>query len=458
MGAIGDYVHYTAKGYLEHGITEKGVFQNWVSQKQEIFSRLAKNKTSSLNKKEKEEFEQILTGMLKNEQGDPNIAKVQQEIQQIMETHFQNSLQSIDFSTGNVRANIRRSLVVGSAKSTKNIEDLVARVNKLESIISADAMNREVPSKIKTQVKQLKNYYNTLAKELGKIKRENGQDAATAMIAERITDLREKRKLLNELIAEYAAWPATALQKGAFFEELIARAPEVARNEALKNIGEVIGTAVESVSFDRENFSSNVITQQLDEVLATTRLSPGKIDVSLTWGDKQLGISAKNYDVNYYVHVVSGSSLLFMLQDVNSDFVNHFLNLYTSHGKLKGQSSVTTDNMTLASRKGAILSEIKLILMYKALTGDNYKRSSANLFIINDSKTGTVKVFDMEEIMKKINGDQIRGIKINDKTFNEKTTLKNDWAEGSAKQRISKLLLDIHSQKVSASVEARYLQ
>lgn len=115
-----------------------------------------------------------------------------------------------------------------------------------------------------------------------------------------------------------------------------------------------------------------------------------------------------------------------MLQDVDSDFVNHFLNLYAAHGKLERQKSVNADNAKLTAMKSGILPEIKLILLYKGLTGDTNKRSSANLFIINDSSKGKVKVFDMYKLISQIGTQAIKGIKLNDKTLNEKIKFKND--------------------------------
>lgn len=247
-----------------------------------ILEKLKQNKASSLNSEEQRELEDILTSFLKNEEGNPNITKVQEEVQEKMNELFGDTLQSIDFETGNVQAKRDTSSSVGIARNATNIEDIVPRINKLESIIIKNAEKLEIPKGMSTQVRQLKSYYNRLAKELRTVKQANGQDAATALLAERTKDLREKKRLLNELISEYAAYPAVALQKGTFFEHLIAQAPKVAQNEAMNAIGEVIGDVTESVAFNKEAFASQFLTQQVDEVLSKTSVSQGKIDVSLT--------------------------------------------------------------------------------------------------------------------------------------------------------------------------------
>lgn len=247
-----------------------------------ILEKLKQNKASSLSSEEQRELEDILTSFLKNEEGNPNITKVQEEVQEKMDELFGDTLQNIDFETGNVTAKRdTSSSSVGIARNATNIEDIISRVDKLESIIIKNTEKLETPKGLSTQIKQLKSYYDKLAKELKTVKQANGQDAATALLAERTKDLREKRKLLNELISEYAAYPAVALQKGTFFEYLIAQAPKVAQNEAMEAIGEVIGDVTESVSFNKEAFASQFLTQQVDEILSKTSVSKGKIDVSL---------------------------------------------------------------------------------------------------------------------------------------------------------------------------------
>jgi hypothetical protein len=114
-----------------------------------------------------------------------------------------------------------------------------------------------------------------------------------------------------------------------------------------------------------------------------------------------------------------------MLQDINADFVNHFLNLYAQHGKNRDGSSSAPYDLQLNARKSAILQEVKLILLYKAMTGDTNGRSSANLFVVNDAATGKVRVIDMYTLLENVSKENIQGIQFNGKTFNEKIKFAN---------------------------------
>lgn len=460
MSAIGDYIHYTSRGYLEHGTTPSGTFKDWQSQKQEIFRRLKANQKGSLTLAEQRDLEDVLNSLI-GEDSQENFSDIHSEIQNRMVELFGESLQDIDWTTGDVTMSKNKNAVIGRVKSTNQIETVIKKLYKLEDIIRQESQKEPLPRGLKTRIKELQKYYKDLARELAQAKEANGLDSSKAIMAREAKTLREKRRYINELIKEYAAYPAVNLQKGTFFENLIAYAPYVAQSQAEEAIGQVIGDVVEDVSFNTNNFASQFLTDQItSEVLEKTTVSQGKIDVMIQWNGKDIGISAKNVNMNnfHYIHVLSGSSLLYMLQDIDADFVNHFLNLYAQHGKNRDGSSSAPYDLQLNARKSAILQEVKLILLYKAMTGDTNGRSSANLFVVNDAATGKVRVIDMYTLLEKVSKENIQGIQFNGKTFNEKIRFANIWNQGSPQQRISGLLLDVHAQKVTASLNPKFLK
>jgi len=460
MSAIGDYIHYTSRGYLEHGTTPSGTFKDWQSQKQEIFRKLKTNQKGSLTLAEQRDLEDVLNSLI-GEDSQENFSDIHNEIQNRMVELFGESLQDINWTTGDVTMSKNKNAVIGRVKSTNQIETVIKKLNKLEDIIRQESQKEPIPRGLKTRIKELQKYYKDLARELAQAKEANGLDSSKAIMAREATTLREKRKYINELIKEYAAYPAVNLQKGTFFENLITYAPYVAQSKAEEAIGQVIGDVVEDVSFNSNNFASQFLTEQItSEVLEKTTVSQGKIDVMIQWNGKDIGISAKNVNMNnfHYIHVLSGSSLLYMLQDINADFVNHFLNLYAQHGKNRDGSSSAPYDLQLNARKSAILQEVKLILLYKAMTGDTNGRSSANLFVVNDAATGKVRVIDMYTLLENVSKENIQGIQFNGKTFNEKIKFANVWNQGSPQQRISGLLLDVHAQKVTASLNPKFLK
>lgn len=460
MSAIGDYIHYTSRGYLKHGITPSGTFKDWQSQKQDIFNKLKVNQKSSLTLEEQKDLEEVLNSFLGNEDQE-QIADIHNEIQNRMVELFGESLQDINWETGDITMSKNKNAVIGKVKSTNHLDTIIRKLDKLETIIRQESTKGPLPRGLKTRIKELQSYYRNLAREFERAKKENGLDASKAVMAREAKTLKEKRRYINELIKEYAAYPAVNLQKGTFFENLITYAPYVAQSQAEAAIGSVIGDVVEDVSFNSSNFASQFLTEQItSEVLEKTTVSQGKIDVMIQWNGKDIGISAKNVNMNnfHYIHVLSGSSLLYMLQDIDADFVNHFLNLYAQHGKNRDGSSLASYDLQLNARKSAILQEVKLILLYKAMTGDTNGRSSANLFVVNDAATGKVRVIDMYTLLEKVSKENIQGIQFNGKTFNEKIRFANVWNQGSPQQRISGLLLDVHAQKVTASLNPKFLK
>jgi hypothetical protein len=82
--------------------------------------------------------------------------------------------------------------------------------------------------------------------------------------------------------------------------------------------------------------------------------------------------------------------MAYMLQYEDTDFINHYLNLWSTHKNADLSAAYKLRRIDAAK-------SMKLLLFYKALTGANLGgRNSANLLIINDtskSKEGAVKVF-----------------------------------------------------------------
>jgi len=59
-----------------------------------------------------------------------------------------------------------------------------------------------------------------------------------------------------------------------------------------------------------------------------------KLDVAFEWKGDLLNISAKNYSLansDAMIHLLSGSSLLYLISNENPDFVNHWLNLIAAN-------------------------------------------------------------------------------------------------------------------------------
>lgn len=485
MSAIGDYIHLKAEGYSKYGIAKNdkynGEATNLASsidaQKTEIYNRLTNN-TKSIKNENIETFEAILNTTkeeLEKQKEDDNSIRAQ--LKKRLDNKFEETMGEIDWSTLNVsKKQGQKNSIPYARQNTKlsTIEEDVQQLNKiLKKLRSTDGVSNieEISQQITALNKQYKKLKNNI------IKTDRGQTIASLLNNKKydsetlFQNFEAFRKNLNTSISQYASMPAINLQKGDLFENLIALAPLTAQKIAVDAIEEkmyktgfVLGGQREKVEFNKQVFK-NITTGFENGTLSTSRNAQGKIDVLLKWQGEDLKISAKNVNLQaYYVHILSGSSFLYMIQDLNGDFVNHFINVYSIQDKTKNSLSGQ-----FKKQREISMDTMKFALMYKALTGDNYQRKAANVFAINDNTSsgkGSIKVYTMNQLIEKIISKKLytKGITLGGKTTlnqdfkikgNRKVKATKDTAEynaQAAKIRITNILSYLHSQKIHASL------
>lgn len=455
MAGIGQYIHYTARGYINHGVTQKGAFQAYKSQKATILQKVRANARTSLNSQEQKDLESVLEAMIKQtDNSNPYITRAQKVVEDKMQKLFGEALGDIYWGTGDITmSSTAQNYAVGSTKaSALNIDAIVRKMDALEQSLAKQIQAGDTSlAAVKKQVNELKQRYKTTAQQIV----QEAQKLNIPITKAESQWLGGFRKELNNLIKEYAAYPAIALQKGTFFEHLIAQAPVVAQHNALTAAGKVVGDAVEQVKINSLNFSPKYLTKQFTkDVLETTNVSQGKIDVQIQWNGKNVGISAKNVNLNNrYIKLLSNSSLLFLLSDEPPVFVNHALNILASH---RSKDDDAAAKASIQGMRAGIIEELRLIIFYKALIGDVGSRKTANLFVVNDNKTGTVKVHDVNSILDNIQNSLTHGIAVKGVTQGM-SNFKNNWNSGDPAARISELLADVHSRKISVSLNTSML-
>lgn len=185
-----------------------------------------------------------------------------------------------------------------------------------------------------------------------------------------------------------------------------------------------------------------------DTFLEGTYNQRSKIDVLLKWKGKDAKISAKNVSFSDYtwIKVVEGTPLLFLMQTLDTNFVNHWINLHAIHkDKKKNTNDITSiDNL------------MKVSLFYEGISGDVYgssKKDQINLIIINDKKTGRVIVKDLSSMLNNIM-EQVNqlSVKANNKNIKE-IKLQNSWATNPT-MRIALILKELHNLKIDAKFYA----
>lgn len=456
MSAIGDYIHYSKRNYMKEGITRGGTFQEWEEQSRRIRERAESETGVNISQKDLDTIAQSLEGIMSKGYiaGTPE-ETARKEIEKVLTEKYKEKLQNIDYRTGNVTLDKNAETAIGKARSDTKVASLYKKAMQLEKIILDQAQRGNVQAKVAVkQSQELRQYYDNIAQEVNAYKQRN--KLKITYTPEQMQDMKEKRKQLNALIEEFAAYPAIELQKGDFFETAASQLPIIAENVVS---AEIKAYDREKVTINQDFLASEFITKNFGDMIEKTSWSQGKVDVEITWqGNKNidtiLKASLKNANLShYYIRMVSGSSLLFMIQDLDTDFVNHFLNLMAKH---KGSKNDIPRFMKL---KQQMVEEMRLALFYKSLSGDNFQRASANVFIVNDNQTGTVRAYRIQDLVDKA-ADNIKlltGVKLNNKTLNTDLTFRNDWNDGSPEGRISGLLADVHATKVSASLHTSFL-
>lgn len=453
MGSIGNYIHATKAGYFSHGITKDGDFSAYISQRENIRKKAVANAKTSLNYKERKDLGKAISKLIRPDPvKNSRVQKIQEEVARKLEERFKEALGDIDWATLDVTSDKPSGNIVGKASSSINVDDMRKKMEKLDKVLLNLAEEGAVgTSKVRETLEEIKNEYEAAIQKVLDAKREKGLDA-TLTTWDAAHGLAQYKERLNELIQEYAAAPPISLQKGDLFENLIAYAPMVARNLAHRELGKVVGGDKEEVGLHLEKFDKAYVTKTFtDKCFEKTKASQGKVDVELVWKGKDVKISAKNVNLgNQYVQLLSNSSLLYLLQDEDSDFVNHALNILASHSNKGSNETSGKGNITLL--RGSMIDELRLIILYKALTGDVNNRTAANLFIVNDNKTGTVKVHNVLDIIDKASENLSNAISVKGLAKSSFKPLENNIA-ATPEERISGLLADAHSRKISVGIK-----
>lgn len=490
MSAIGDYIHYSVKNYNKYGFNkaEDGpsvpAVDAYAAQQQSIKSRMVE--TEIVNK---EGIEDALSFIFSTHDSGSQGAEIQAKIQEKLSEIFGETLGRIDWSTGNIRqqlnsakqgtiakiqqdanqANMELSTILKRVQALmqirngiKNKEDWTVLNGKINDILHnlSDIIrqgNRGVVGQLRQVIDEGISYENvSLNNQMLSLVSESSGEATRSLVAQ-----------VNAVLKDYASVPAINLQKGNLFELALAAVPAVARIRAGESVesamkdfeSAVVGGSRTKVKIDLSQFTENLNYSDLQfkgyatsatyKTIISYGASQDKIDVNLQWDSSVLPVSAKNVNLSSKsgVHVVSGTSLLYLLQDENHDFVNHYLNAVAIHN-----DSGTPNGLQEAHELA------KITVLYKAISGDTLGREKATVFIVNDNRTGKVRIFDIRNLVLKAmeNIDTYTIITSNGSDMNN-IQLPNDWHDSYA-DRITALIASVHRQKISAILKPNLLQ
>ena len=189
-------------------------------------------------------------------------------------------------------------------------------------------------------------------------------------------------------------------------------------------------------------------------VLATTGASQNTIDITVSFPEQQLLGSVKNVSsMSKPIHVLNGAPVTSLFNLVNTDFVNHYMNLLAFQTGFPSQLSKAEEVWEKAVAVRALSGARTLI-----------NGNLANTLIINEhAPGGQVKIFSISNLLNNIlrtkqfisnyldinlsHGGDFRNIKVS----NIKQGQDNSY-EQALKVRIPKIFSEIHAIKINASL------
>lgn len=476
MSAIGDYVHLTARGYEQHGTFFYG--QNTSNYNDAIgaCNRIKMQTRNRINNTSKNTDYSELEKSIENLMIPPNVdneqTKALNELWELLEKEFRQQFETevplqIQRNFGNILAGDYAELTVSSIAPGKKdiyLNTILKRIGDIERSKEniSNQMNRNALEKI------LKNIYQELNNITGIGEKAlyntgynlslNNSNIRTGKKF-KITEMENIISQINRIVATTAG--VANLRKGDLFEYLIAFAPFVGGKKVVDNLREYIQSAVvgttgkSKVTFEPSRFIQGVDFKKIlgstytynpnNQLYETVKGVQDKVDVKIEWRGQPFNISAKNINLSkgFNISLVSGASLLSMLSMMETDFVNHYLNIISKHEDKRIENSLVN----------AAHNAIKPALLLQALEG--YRPTDkAELFIINDNSSnevGKVKVFDILLLAEKaINNNlydvEANGVDITNISF-------NNYKEATYTQRITKLLASVHAQKIHVSLK-----
>ena len=184
---------------------------------------------------------------------------------------------------------------------------------------------------------------------------------------------------------------------------------------------------------------------------------------NLSLSNQKFRISAKNVNLAKdaffkNITIVSGSSLLYMIQQADATLVNHFLNISVERNKEADKGIKMTSRGLTETFISRVHKELEAFLILEAFIGT--RGDPASIFLVNDnSQHGRIRAFNMSTLLNNLAENMnFFTVKIGDGKISDLVeTIKNDYHENGPDDRIAQVLQQIHQKKVSVSFDPKYL-
>lgn len=486
MSAIGNYIHLTTKGYQESGLSrpheESGIsFETARNAQRALLKTKITHSENFALKYSTTNLQSSLNRMLKllgedtsslNENDQKWAETAKSALTKMMEEDFKN-LQNLDFSTGTVTV-APENRGVGQLRTNYTSykrdpwrQTVEKRVNQLNEYLR---QMQEIAKNVKDDeaVERLQQGIDKVEELITDTYQKTWENTIKKGLPVKKETMVNLIKKLNEVIVAYAAMPAVNLQSGSFFGKIISLIPTVGQNiaeeEVIKTVKESLQSKATYSFYNGKNFQETkggkTYKFDLGDITQYAHQVGNKINVSFEWNHTPITAHVSNVNIGINkvkdISLMSNAPFLFLLQDSDHDFINHFFNLYADTRTSSFVNSYST-------KRAEALNLIKLTLVYKALTGDDFsgaKRNIPKMFILsnNTAKENKVKVVLLSDII-----NQLWDKKVRESMFIVSSS-PNDLEAGfmntkvpnniTGQVRIERLLQDAHNRKINVLMKS----
>ena len=479
--AIGDYIHYSGQNYNKYGIAQKGkgkIDYNFsIERIKKDYEKLVSGLTLTQKQTLANNINSIFQANIKKSDEDI-YANAKKIIKEQLDSQF-NSMTGKLSKTGNVSLTQAQKDALEKRKQLENLNQIstaegIRRISsiksKLMSIRDFAANNLKMSSIGGMTPEEISTISNNLLTELEslastqRIIKVDKNGVAQGLSSNFLTEA-------NRLIKAIQITNTINLQKGTAFEYALALSAYMMDNEAEKVTVEalksVVGSSASKTQINlsgmpegiKEAFSEFVYRDQYsieNNLLTSVLPSQNKVDIQYELKEgNTLSITAKNYNLSNSfafssdIHLLSGSNLLYLLQDEPNNFITHYFNIIADHPSREGG----IDSRLIK----AAHEEARAIIALKAIAGGTFSdKNKATLFAINDNtKTGanSIRLIDIKDIMDKILEDLNGNLNVTANNMPlENVRLKNNFAKDGFKYRIGALLADSVTKKISVAI------
>lgn len=488
---IGDYVHFHTINYINWGINHVGVSgstaadaSSFVQTQKDKIDRSITTFGNTMTSSERQELATQLTWLMRP----PSDSKLYPQNQSIeaynelwtvllsfFQEEFGDAVDRIERSTANIFAGVQiadfKKITIEKGQSQVQAKTIQTRLDAI-----ANALKNPNGMYSQAELNTINKLYQDIVAEKNKLTGETAAKLSQLGISGQnsLLDLNETQDLIRAINKATAISSGiTNLQKGTLFEYMIAVAPLIGKNltgKALRDAVEealagVVGTTGKSsVTFDPQMFDTEADLASIlkgtysynvnDNLFVANHMTQDKVDVQLQLSTKKtVNVSAKNINLSGAnsrgVHIVSGMSLLSGFASINNaSLVTHYLN---QHAFGRGGLSYYAQG-NLGSIYDSTSDILKISLIQQALEGYKQGSAKADVFIINDNTSGTIKIYNMSDLLEHIMKVGFVEQLVNMQPDISAIHLNNTFHAGSYAGRITDILSQIHSYKVTIAL------